>query len=53
MKYEHGARFSVQVIYPNTSAEDKGEAFAGARENVLHRCRQVAARFGLLEYDDA
>ena len=35
-KYEVGAQLSDQVIYPNTSVDDKGEALTGARKYVLH-----------------
>ena len=35
-KYEVGAQLSDQVIYPNTSVDDKGEALIGARKYVLH-----------------
>ena len=35
-KYEVGAQLSDQVIYPNTSIDDKGEAFTGAQKYVLH-----------------
>ena len=34
-KYEVGAQLSDQVIYPNTSVDDKGEALTGARKYVL------------------
>ena len=36
VKYETGAQISDQVIYPNTSVDDKGEQLTGAREYVLH-----------------
>jgi hypothetical protein len=35
-KYEVGAQLSDQVIYPNTSVDDKGEALTGTRKYVLH-----------------
>ena len=35
-KYEVGAQLSDQVIYPNTSVDDKGEALTGERKYVLH-----------------
>jgi hypothetical protein len=31
-----GAQLSDQVIYPNTSVDDKGEALTGTRKYVLH-----------------
>jgi hypothetical protein len=35
-KYEVGAQLSDQVIYPNTSVDDKGEQLTGAHKYVLH-----------------
>jgi hypothetical protein len=35
-KYEVGAQLSDQVIYPNTSVDDKGEPLNGANKYVLH-----------------
>ncbi len=35
-KYEIGAQLSDQVLYPNTSVDDKGEALTGARKYVIH-----------------
>jgi hypothetical protein len=35
-KYEVGAQLSDQVIYPNTSVDDKGEHLNGAHKYVLH-----------------
>jgi hypothetical protein len=35
-KYEIGAQLSDQVLYPNTSVDDKGESLTGARKYVLH-----------------
>ena len=35
-KYEVGAQLSDQVIYPNTSVDDKGEPLTGARKYILH-----------------
>ena len=35
-KYEVGAQLSDQVLYPNTSVDDKGEPLSGARKYVLH-----------------
>lgn len=35
-KYEVGAQLSDQVLYPNTSVDDKGEQLTGARKYVLH-----------------
>ncbi|WP_445219447.1 DUF1254 domain-containing protein [Bradyrhizobium sp. Pa8] len=35
-KYEVGAQLSDQVIYPNTSVDDKGEQLTGTRKYVLH-----------------
>jgi hypothetical protein len=35
-KYELGAQLSDQVLYPNTSVDDKGEPLEGARKYVLH-----------------
>jgi hypothetical protein len=35
-KYEVGAQLSDQVIYPNTSVDDKGEQLNGERKYVLH-----------------
>lgn len=35
-KYELGAQLSDQVLYPNTSVDDKGEQLDGARRYVLH-----------------
>lgn len=34
--YVQGAELSDQVIYPNTSVDDKGEKLNGARKYVLH-----------------
>jgi hypothetical protein len=34
-KYEVGAQLADQVIYPNTSVDDKGEALTGTRKYVL------------------
>jgi hypothetical protein len=34
-KYELGAQLSDQVIYPNTSVDDKGEQLTGTRKYVL------------------
>lgn len=34
--YEQGAELSDQVIYPNTSVDDKGEKLNGAHKYVLH-----------------
>ncbi|WP_246648046.1 MULTISPECIES: DUF1254 domain-containing protein [Rhizobium] len=36
VKYELGAQLSDQVIYPNTSVDDKGEGLNGERKYVLH-----------------
>ena len=35
-KYEVGAQLSDQVIYPNTSVDDKGGPLTGAHNHVLH-----------------
>ena len=35
-KYEIGAQLSDQVIYPNTSVDDKGEQLNGTHKYVLH-----------------
>lgn len=35
-KYEVGAQLSDQVIYPNTTVDDKGEPLTGERKYVLH-----------------
>jgi hypothetical protein len=35
-KYEVGAQLSDQVIYPNTTVEDKGEPLTGAHKYLLH-----------------
>ena len=35
-KYEVGAQLSDQVIYPNTSVDDKGEPLTGEHKYVLH-----------------
>ena len=35
-KYELGAQLSDQVLYPNTSVDDKGEQLTGERKYVLH-----------------
>ncbi|MDW9844109.1 DUF1214 domain-containing protein [Sinorhizobium meliloti] len=35
-KYEVGAQLSDQVIYPNTSVDDRGEPLNGSRKYVLH-----------------
>jgi hypothetical protein len=35
-KYEVGAQLSNEVLYPNTSVDDLGEALTGARKYVLH-----------------
>ncbi|MDX0425018.1 hypothetical protein BMJ32_18215 [Sinorhizobium medicae] len=35
-KYEVGAQLSDQVIYPNTSVDDKGEPLNGSKRYVLH-----------------
>jgi hypothetical protein len=35
-KYEVGAQLSDQVIYPNTSVDDRGEALTGERNYALH-----------------
>jgi hypothetical protein len=35
-KYEVGAQLSDQVIYPNTSVDDRGEALTGAHKYALH-----------------
>jgi hypothetical protein len=35
-KYEVGAQLSNEVLYPNTSVDDLGEALTGARNYVLH-----------------
>jgi hypothetical protein len=35
-KYEVGAQLADQVIYPNTSVDEKGEPLTGARKYVLH-----------------
>ena len=35
-EYEVGAQLSDQVIYPNTSVDDKGDALTGAHKYVLH-----------------
>lgn len=35
-KYEVGAQLSDQVIYPNTSVDDKGESLSGVYKYVLH-----------------
>ena len=35
-KYEVGAQLADQVIYPNTSVDNKGEALTGTRQYVLH-----------------
>jgi hypothetical protein len=35
-KYELGAQLSDQVLYPNTSVDDKREQLNGARKYVLH-----------------
>ncbi|MGD0443925.1 MAG: DUF1214 domain-containing protein [Edaphobacter sp.] len=35
-KYESAAQISDQVIYPNTSVDDKGEPLTGANKYVLH-----------------
>jgi hypothetical protein len=36
VKYELGAQLSDQVLYPNTSVDDKGEPLSGANKYVLH-----------------
>ncbi|RVG24834.1 DUF1254 domain-containing protein [Sinorhizobium meliloti] len=35
-KYEVGAQLSDQVIYPNTSVDDRGEPLNGSKKYVLH-----------------
>ncbi|WP_194966983.1 DUF1254 domain-containing protein [Sinorhizobium meliloti] len=35
-KYEVGAQLSDQVIYPNTSVDEKGEPLNGSKKYVLH-----------------
>ncbi|TIL60560.1 MAG: DUF1254 domain-containing protein [Mesorhizobium sp.] len=35
-KYEVGAQLSDQVLYPNTSVDDKGEQLSGSKKYVLH-----------------
>jgi hypothetical protein len=35
-KNQFGAQLSDQVLYPNTSLDDKGEPLAGAQKYVLH-----------------
>ena len=35
-KYEIGAQLSDQVIYPNTTVDDKGQPLTGANKYVLH-----------------
>jgi hypothetical protein len=35
-KYESAAQISDQVIYPNTTVDDKGEPLNGANKYVLH-----------------
>jgi hypothetical protein len=35
-KYEVGAQLSDQVIYPNTSVDEKGKELTGTRKYVLH-----------------
>jgi hypothetical protein len=49
-KYEVGAQLFDQVIYPNTSVDDRGEALTGERNYALQfDAGQTPARFGLLE----
>ena len=36
VKYELGAQLPDQVLYPNTTVDDKGEQLTGARRYVLH-----------------
>jgi hypothetical protein len=35
-KYELGAQLSDQVLYPNTSVDEKGEPLSGERKYILH-----------------
>lgn len=35
-KYEVGAQLSNEVLYPNTSVDDRSEALTGARKYLLH-----------------
>lgn len=49
-KYEVGAQLSDQVIYPNTSVDDKGEQHRGPEIRASVRRRQTSAGFRILEH---